>query len=232
MRDTIFAPGHRARAGGGGGGARFRAGSGAGADGAGARRRPTPRQATVRTLRDGAARCIDEALVLWFPGPDSYTGEDVAELQLHGGAAVVDAGDRSARGDGLRLAEPGEFTRRAFESTAARPRPGRGVADLVDAETEAQARQALAQLDGRARPAARWPGATSGRSAGAAGGGGGLPRRGAAGGRAPLAAPAGSPRWPPSSSRALAEGGRGERVREGYRIALIGAPNAGKSRAS
>ena len=107
-------------------------------------RMPRPRFASLRRLA-GPAGLIDEALVLWFPGPGSYTGEDSAEFHLHGGAAVVGALLRALSDMGLRLAEPGEFTRRAFENGRLDLAQAEGVADLVDAETEAQRRQALAQ---------------------------------------------------------------------------------------
>ena len=92
---------------------------------------------------------IDDAVVLWFPGPRSETGEDTAEFQLHGGRAVL-AAVLSALGrmDGLRPAEPGEFTRRAFENGKLDLTRVEGLADLIGAETEAQRRQAFRQLKG------------------------------------------------------------------------------------
>ena len=111
---------------------------------------PPPRRASRRRLRapDGGEP-LDDALVLWFPGPASYTGEDAAELHLHGGRAVV-AALLAALGalPGLRPAEPGEFTRRAFEAGKLDLTAVEGLADLVAAESEAQRRQALRQLDG------------------------------------------------------------------------------------
>ncbi|MCA6287898.1 MAG: tRNA uridine-5-carboxymethylaminomethyl(34) synthesis GTPase MnmE, partial [Phenylobacterium sp.] len=103
-------------------------------------RRPPPRRAVVRQLRDAAGRVLDEALVLWMPGPGSYTGEDSAELHLHGGPAVVSGVLEALAGLGLRLAEPGEFTRRAFETGRLDLAQAEGVADLIEAETEAQRR--------------------------------------------------------------------------------------------
>ena len=116
---------------------------------------PPPRRASRRRLRapegagDGPGEPLDDALVLWFPGPASYTGEDAAELHLHGGRAVV-AAVLAALGalPGLRPAEPGEFTRRAFEAGKLDLTAVEGLADLVAAESEAQRRQALRQLDG------------------------------------------------------------------------------------
>lgn len=92
---------------------------------------------------------IDDALVLWFPAPASFTGEDVAELHVTGGPAVVAALLRAlSRIDGLRPAEPGEFTRRAFDNGKLDLTQAEGLADLIDAETEAQRRQALRQASG------------------------------------------------------------------------------------
>lgn len=111
---------------------------------------PQPRQAELRRLAvPGSGEEIDRALVLWFPGPASYTGEDVAEFHLHGGRAVV-AAILSALADieGLRPAEAGEFSRRAFEHDKLDLTAAEGIADLVDAETEIQRRQALRQSDG------------------------------------------------------------------------------------
>ena len=78
-------------------------------------RAPAPRRASLRGLRTPEGKLIDKGLVLWFPGPNSYTGEDCAEFHLHGGIAVVDGLIGALLEVGLRLAEPGEFTRRAFE---------------------------------------------------------------------------------------------------------------------
>ena len=111
---------------------------------------PPPRQAALHGLADpisGAA--IDRALVLWFPGPESYTGEDVAEFHVHGGRAVI-AATLAALGamKGLRPAEAGEFSRRAFEHGKLDLTAAEGIADLVDAETEIQRLQALRQSGG------------------------------------------------------------------------------------
>lgn len=123
-------------------------------------RLPQPRQAALlrlvsrngdggTTSSDRTFEPIDDALVLWFPGPRSETGEDMAEFQLHGGRAVV-AAVFSALGRmaGLRPAEPGEFTRRAFENGKLDLTRVEGLADLIGAETEAQRRQAFRQLKG------------------------------------------------------------------------------------
>ena len=108
---------------------------------------PAPRRAALRRLRAGG-EALDEALVLWLPGPHSFTGEDSAELHLHGGRASVEAVSRALADLGLRLAEPGEFSRRAFQNGKLDLTQAEAIADLVDAETDAQRRQALGQLEG------------------------------------------------------------------------------------
>ncbi len=114
------------------------------------RPRPEPRRASLRHLKDPRSKAgLDQALVLWFPAPGSATGEDLVELHLHGGPAVL-AGLLEALGaqEGLRLAEPGEFARRAFANGKLDLTQIEGLADLVAAETAAQRRQALAQAEG------------------------------------------------------------------------------------
>ena len=110
---------------------------------------PKPRVATLRRLIGKDDLPIDDALVLWFPEPHSFTGEDVAELHLHGGPAVI-AATLAALSvqQGLRLAEPGEFTRRAFDHDKLDLAQVEGIADLIAAETEMQRRQALRQAEG------------------------------------------------------------------------------------
>ncbi len=188
-----------------------------------------PREASLRTLKNPADKAaLDQAMVLWLPGPASVTGEDCAELHLHGGHAVVDAVTQVLLRQGLWLAEPGEFTRRAFENGKLDLSQAEAVADLVDAETEGQRRQALAQLDGAlAKRHAVW-------------------RTGLIEALAVLEAAVDFPdedlpesvadEAAPTIARiageleaALADAARGERVRGGFRVALIGAPNAGKS---
>ncbi|MEE2694657.1 MAG: tRNA uridine-5-carboxymethylaminomethyl(34) synthesis GTPase MnmE [Pseudomonadota bacterium] len=111
---------------------------------------PSPRKATLRRLispSDGDL--IDQALVLWFPKPHSFTGEDVAELHLHGGRAVVDSLFNAIQHyRSVRLADPGEFSRRAFVNGKLDLTAAEGLADLVASETDAQRRQALRQLSG------------------------------------------------------------------------------------
>ncbi len=113
-------------------------------------RLPEPRIATLLTLRDpSTGDPLDRALVLWFPGPKSFTGEDAAEFHLHGGRAVSDAVLKALSDlSGLRPAEPGEFTRRAFQNGKMDLTEVEALADLIEAETESQRRQALRQLEG------------------------------------------------------------------------------------
>ena len=196
--------------------------------GALAGRRPPPRRAAVRRLRDADGRILDEALVVWMPGPGSYTGEDSAELHLHGGPAVITGVLETLAGLGLRLAEPGEFTRRAFENGRLDLAQAEGVADLIEAETEAQRRQALDQLDGalgRAREAWRsdlvealalFEAAVD------------FPDEDLPEDVAARAHPA-LERLVSALRSALDGVERAERVRDGFAIALVGAPNAGKS---
>lgn len=111
---------------------------------------PEPRRAKLTTLTAGDGTLLDRALVLWFPGPKSETGEDCAELQLHGGRAVVDAVCAElATIEGLRTAEAGEFTRRAFANGRIDLLQVEGLADLVSAETELQRRAAMGLAEGR-----------------------------------------------------------------------------------
>lgn len=108
-----------------------------------------PRQAVLAKLRDGHGALIDDALVLWFPAPFSETGEDVAEFQSHGGRAVIEAVLAAlAAVPGLKPAGPGAFTRRAVENGKLDLTGAEALIDLIDAETEAQRRQALRQMGG------------------------------------------------------------------------------------
>lgn len=109
---------------------------------------PSPRRAVLRAFYNGPVR-VDTGLLLWFAAPASFTGEDVAEFHVHGGRAVVEALCRALeRLPGLRPAEAGEFTRRAVENGKLDLTRAEAIADLVDAQTEAQRRQALRQYDG------------------------------------------------------------------------------------
>ena len=111
-------------------------------------RLPEPRRAVVRRLRGADGALLDQAMVLWMPGPGSYTGEDTCELFLHGGRAVTAGVAEALTVLGARPAEPGEFTRRAFLNGRMDLLEAEAVGDLIDAETEAQRKQALRQLEG------------------------------------------------------------------------------------
>jgi tRNA modification GTPase len=192
---------------------------------------PAPRRATrARLGHPDTAELLDEGLVLWFPGPHSFTGEDVLEVHLHGGRAVV-SGIIAALSDlpGLRPAEPGEFTRRAFLNGRLDLTAVEGLADLIDAETRAQARQALHQLDGAlGRLYEEWRRVLLGA----------LARLEAEIDFAPeeevpddlLASVRPEvERLSAEIATHLADGHRGERLRAGLTVAVIGPPNAGKS---
>jgi len=193
-------------------------------------RRPPPRRASLRRLRDPASgEVLDSALLLWLPGPASETGEDMAELHLHGGRAVS-AGvlDALGRMPGLRLAEPGEFARRAFENGRLDLTAAEAVADLVAAETAGQRRQALAQLDGALATLydgwrERLVRLLAHLEADIDFPDEDLPPEAGEAARAGIAGLA------DDIATHLADGRRGERLREGVRIAVIGAPNVGKS---
>ncbi|MCP9221835.1 tRNA uridine-5-carboxymethylaminomethyl(34) synthesis GTPase MnmE [Erythrobacter sp. LQ02-29] len=119
---------------------------------------PPERTASLRTVRDAAEEVLDRALVLWFPGPASATGEDCAEIHCHGGRAVIAAVETAlAAMPGLARAEPGAFTRRAFTNGRIDLAEAEGLADLLTAETELQRRVAQAQASGEAsRQVAEW----------------------------------------------------------------------------
>ncbi|HEX4079977.1 MAG TPA: tRNA uridine-5-carboxymethylaminomethyl(34) synthesis GTPase MnmE [Rhizomicrobium sp.] len=190
---------------------------------------PAPRRATLRNLKNRSGEPIDQALVLWFPEPASETGEDVAELHLHGGRAIIEAALEALAGlPGLRAAEPGEFTRRGVENGKLDLTRAEALADLIGAETPAQRRQALRQYQGalaelyedwRARLLATlaWAEAAIDFSEED------LPADLEARLHAPIAA------LHAEMTRHLDDSRRGEITREGLFLTVIGAPNAGKS---
>jgi tRNA modification GTPase len=192
---------------------------------------PEPRRAALASIHDPASGVLlDEALALWFPGPRSETGEDSAELQIHGGRAVI-AAVLKALGElpGFRLAEPGEFTRRAFEAGRLDLTAVEGLADLVGAETEAQRRQALGQLRGLLGGRAEaWREKLIEALALVEAGidfsdEGDVPKE-----LVPKAIEIVRV-VETEIAEALAGAGRGERLREGLWVAIAGPPNAGKS---
>jgi tRNA modification GTPase len=110
---------------------------------------PSPKQAVLKAFRDVRGEVIDRGLLLWFEAPHSFSGEDIAEFHVHGGRAVVDAmQDALSVVDGLRPAEAGEFTRRAVENGKLDLTQAEALADLIDAQTDAQRKQALGQYGG------------------------------------------------------------------------------------
>lgn len=191
---------------------------------------PPPRHAALRTLRDPeSGETLDRALVLRFQAPRSETGEDMVELHLHGGPAVVEGvAEALARMPGLRPAEPGEFARRAFLNGKLDLTQAEGLADLVAAETAAQRRQALGQMEGSlARLYEDWRTrlvkAMALVEAGIDFAEEEVPAEVIEGGRA-------AARGLEAEIRAhLADSGRGERLRAGVSVAIVGPPNAGKS---
>jgi tRNA modification GTPase len=188
---------------------------------------PPPRRAVLKRLTWRGAE-IDEALVLWFAGPASFTGEDCAEFHIHGGRAVRQALFAAFDEMGLRPAEPGEFSRRAVENGRLDLTRAEAIADLVDAETEGQRLQALRQHDGALADLYEgWRAALIGAL-----------------GRAEAAidfSDDGVGEAEFSGARAAAQeilqriqghmddGARGETLREGLRLTILGPPNAGKS---
>ena len=110
---------------------------------------PSPKHAVLKAFRDARGRIIDRGLLLWFEAPHSFSGEDIAEFHVHGGRAVVEAMlDALSAVDGLRPAEAGEFTRRAVENGKLDLTQAEALADLIDAQTDAQRKQALGQYGG------------------------------------------------------------------------------------
>ncbi|MBM3951369.1 MAG: tRNA uridine-5-carboxymethylaminomethyl(34) synthesis GTPase MnmE [Rhodospirillales bacterium] len=194
---------------------------------------PAPRRAMVRALRDPATgETLDRGLVLWLPQPASFTGEDMAEVHAHGGRASVAAILRAfaALGSGLnlRMAEPGEFTRRAFQNGKLDLTAAEGLADLVAAETETQRRQAFRQMEGALGALyGSWRDAIVRASALMESeidfSDQDLPTGLVGRARAEIESLLESIRTH------LADSHRGERVREGIRVAIVGPPNVGKS---
>jgi tRNA modification GTPase len=195
-----------------------------------ARPRPRPRVAARRAFcdpRTGAS--LDDGLALWFPAPGSFTGEDVAELHVHGGPAVIAAVvDAVLSQPGARPAEAGEFTRRAFENGKLDLAEAEGLADLVDAETEGQRRQALRQRRGALSAVYEgWRGRLI-EAAALIEAEIDFPDEDLPGALARRAEPI-LEGLVAQMGRHLDDAHRGERIRDGFRIAIIGPPNAGKS---
>ena len=191
---------------------------------------PASRMATRVLLRDSSRQPIDDAVVLWFPGPSSATGEDVAEFHVHGGRAVLAALFAALSAlDNMRPAEPGEFTRRAFENGKIDLTEAEGLDDLIQADTDRQRRQALRQLKGLLGDKARdWRAQIIEASALIEAGidfsdDGDVPAQLIAPALAKIKTLRGE------IETVLAAEGRSERLREGLVVAIAGPPNVGKS---
>jgi tRNA modification GTPase len=189
---------------------------------------PKPRQASLRLLKSAEGQIIDQAMILWFPAPASFTGEDVAELHCHGGRAVAEALTEALLNLGWRPAEPGEFSQRAFVAGKLDLTQAEAIADLVAADTAAQRRQALGQLAGALGQLyeewrARLLGIQAHLEAAIDFAEEDLPRG--------LIEQAGRDldHLADQIEAHLTDQRRGERLRDGLRVALLGAPNAGKS---
>ena len=191
---------------------------------------PAPRKAALAQIRGRDSEIIDQALALWFPAPHSETGEDVAEIQLHGGRAVIAAAlSALSQIEDLRPAEAGEFTRRAFENGKLDLTAVEGLADLVMAETEGQRRLAFRQMTGAlGNRAENWRAQL-------------VQALALVEARIDFSDEADVPQdlvtpalqiaraLEGEIASALADGGRGERLRDGLVVAIAGPPNAGKS---
>jgi tRNA modification GTPase len=192
---------------------------------------PEPRRAAFARIRDPqSGEIIDEALTLFFPAPKSETGEDTAEIQLHGGRAVIAALFAAlARMGDVRLAEPGEFTRRAFENGKLDLTAIEGLADLIYADTDAQRRQALRQLQGLlGKRADAWRTRLIEAQA-LAEAGIDFSDEADVASSVTAQALAAATALQSEIAEALSDAVRGERLREGLVVAIAGPPNAGKS---
>lgn len=193
------------------------------------RKAPEPRVATLRELFDGD-EFLDEAVVLSMPGPNSYTGEDVVEFHVHGGPAIIEAVLASAVKSRLcRIADPGEFTRRAFDAGRMDLTQAEAIGDLIDAETEGQRRQAGRLYQGEAaRTFEGWRGLLVSAMA-ALEASIDFPDEADIPGEVNLTALEPIETLAADLEAALGDAGRLRSVREGFRVAILGPPNAGKS---
>jgi len=190
---------------------------------------PKPRYAALRGIYDQSGNVIDNPLIFWFPAPKSFTGEDCAEIHVHGSLAVIEAVAKALLALGLCQAKAGEFTRRAVENNKMDLTEAEGLADLIDAQTEGQRRQAMQHMNGGLRSAYEgWREAL-------------LDAMAQIEGEIDFADEADVPdalshaaypylsRCVKDMQASLSELGRGQAIRSGINIAIIGLPNAGKS---
>lgn len=188
-----------------------------------------PRHASLVDLRSDSGSVIDSGLATYMPGPASYTGEDTLEISLHGGRMITELALKSIMSAGARLAEPGEFTRRAFEAGKLDLTRAEAVADLIDAESEAQLSQALKQMDGALEDLYSGWRTDLTEILALLEASIDFPDEDDAPDRvdAPVLAKLNALRT--ELTDALADGNITERIREGFKVAILGKPNAGKS---
>lgn len=190
---------------------------------------PTPRRAVLDKVTDGSGEILDEVLAVFMPGPASFTGEDVLEVSLHGGSVIVERVLEAFCQSGARLADRGEFTRRAFEAGRLDLTRAEAIADLIDAETRAQHDQALQQFDGalgrlyqgwhaKLVDLLAWLEASID-----------FPDEEDAPDQVASPVLVGLDGLMDEFTDALEDGRINERIRDGFRVAILGAPNSGKS---
>jgi tRNA modification GTPase len=191
---------------------------------------PLPRRASLRSLKDPRSGTrLDRGLALWLPSPNSFTGEDMAELHIHGGRAVVGGVINALLSlPGMRLAQPGEFARRGFENGKLDLTEVEGLADLINAETEAQSRQALAQSQGSSRALFEAWRDELVKAQALTEAGLDFADEADVAADAAVHADAIAAKLIGAISEQLADR-RGERLRDGFRVVIAGPPNAGKS---
>ncbi len=188
-----------------------------------------PRHASLVDLHSDSGAVIDSGLAVFMPGPASYTGEDTLEISLHGGRMITELALKSIMSAGARLAEPGEFTRRAFEAGKMDLTRAEAVADLIDAESEAQLNQALKQMDGALETLYSGWRADLTEILALLEASIDFPDEEDAPDRVDGPVLEKLDALKSDLTHALADGNITERIRDGFKIAILGKPNAGKS---